>query len=426
MLGKGAGMELLKIGALVGGVTLSVTGAAGVIAAGAEGTARPPAMVQKPGSAAGLQDWVTAFRARALAAGIDGAVFDRAMQTVRYDPQVIRRDRNQSEFTKTIWAYLETATSDLRVTNGKKALAEQADALSQIETRYGVEKEIVTAIWGLESAYGTFRGSDPVLSSLATLAYDGRRRAFFEGELLDALRILQAGDTTPARMQGSWAGAMGHTQFMPSSFQQYAEDFTGDGKRDIWSDDPRDALASTAAYLKHFGWVQGQPWGVEVRLPEGFDYLLAGRDILKTAAEWRALGVRPVTGSLGDHGPASLLLPGGAEGAAFLIYANFAVIERYNSADAYVIGVGHLADRIAGGGPIEASWPVQDRALTYDERIELQTQLTAQGFDTVQIDAKIGPLTINAVREFQLSQGLVPDGYASPRLLETLRAAAAE
>ena len=162
------------------------------------------------------------------------------------------------------------------------------------------------------------------------------------------------------------------------------------------------------------------------RLPEGFDYLLAGRDILKTAAEWRALGVGPVTGSLGDHGPASLLLPAGAEGAAFLIYANFAVIERYNSADAYVIGVGHLADRIAGGGPIEASWPVQDRALTYDERIELQTQLTAQGFDTVQIDAKIGPLTINAVREFQLSQGLVPDGYASPRLLETLRAAAAE
>ena len=210
MLGKGAGMELLKIGALVGGVTLSVTGATGVIAAGAEGTARPPAAVQKPGNAAGLQDWVTAFRARALAAGIDGAVFDRAMQTVRYDPQVIRRDRNQSEFTKTIWAYLETATSDLRVTNGKKALAEQADALSQIETRYGVEKEIVTAIWGLESAYGTFRGSDPVLSSLATLAYDGRRRAFFEGELLDALRILQAGDTTPARMQGSWAGAMGH------------------------------------------------------------------------------------------------------------------------------------------------------------------------------------------------------------------------
>ena len=257
-------------------------------------------------------------------------------------------------------------------------------------------------------------------------AYDGRRRAFFEGELLDALRILQAGDTTPEKMQGSWAGAMGHTQFMPSSFQLYAEDFTADGKRDIWGDDPRDALASTAAYLKHFGWVSGQPWGVEVQLPDGFDYLLAGRDILKTAEEWTALGVAPVTGVLEDHGPASLLLPGGAEGAAFLIYTNFAVIERYNSADAYVIGVGHLADRIAGGGPIEASWPVQDRALSYDERIELQTRLTAQGFDTVKIDAKIGPLTISAVRAFQLSQELLPDGYASLRLLEALRSAAGE
>jgi len=418
-------MKLLTIAVLATGVTLTVGPVTGLLAQ-TDSAARPAVAAQETGSDAGLQDWLTAFRARALAAGIDGAVFDRAMQTVRYDTEVIRRDRNQSEFTKTIWDYLETATSDLRIANGKKALAEQADALAQIEKRYGVEKEIITAIWGLESAYGTFRGSDPVLTSLATLAYDGRRRAFFEGELLDALRILQAGDTTPSQMQGSWAGAMGHTQFMPSSFQLYAEDFTADGKRDIWGDDPRDALASTAAYLKHFGWVSGQPWGVEVQLPDGFDYLLAGRDILKTAEEWTALGVAPVTGALEDHGPASLLLPGGAEGAAFLIYANFAVIERYNSADAYVIGVGHLADRIAGGGPIEASWPVQDRALSYDERIELQTRLTAQGFDTVKIDAKIGPLTISAVRAFQLSQELLPDGYASLRLLEALRAAAGE
>jgi len=418
-------MKLLTIAVLAAGVTFTVGPVPGLLAQ-TDSAARPAAAAQETGSDAGLQDWLTAFRARALAAGIDGLVFDRAMQTVRYDTEVIRRDRNQSEFTKTIWDYLATATSDLRIANGKKALAEQADALAQIEKRYGVEKEIVTAIWGLESAYGTFRGSDPVLTSLATLAYDGRRRAFFEGELLDALRILQAGDTTPTQMQGSWAGAMGHTQFMPSSFQLYAEDFTADGKRDIWGDDPRDALASTAAYLKHFGWISGQPWGVEVQLPDGFDYLLAGRDILKTAEEWTALGVAPVTGALEDHGPASMLLPGGAEGAAFLIYTNFAVIERYNSADAYVIGVGHLADRIAGGDPIRHSWPVQDRALSYDERIELQTRLTAQGFDTVKIDAKIGPLTISAVRAFQLSQERLPDGYASLGLLEALRAVAGE
>lgn len=376
------------------------------------------------GSDIGLQEWLTGFRTRAVAVGIEPQVFDGAMHGVEYDPDVIRHDRNQSEFTKTIWDYLKTATSDLRIDNGKKALQSQRIALDQIEKTYGVEKEVIVAIWGLESAYGTFRGGDSVIRSLASLAYDGRRRDFFEGELLEALRILQDGDTVPAQMKGSWAGAMGHTQFMPSSFQLYAVDFTGDKKRDIWGDDPRDALASTAAYLKHFGWTYGQPWGVEVTLPAGFDYLLADREVLKSSAEWAERGVTGLNDTpIADHGPASILLPGGAEGAAFMIFSNFEVIERYNTADAYVIGVGHLSDRIAGGGPIKQAWPLQDRALTYDERIELQTRLTALGFDTVKIDAKIGPLTINAVRKFQISQGLLPDGYASPRFLDRVRAA---
>ncbi|SFS86816.1 lytic murein transglycosylase [Sulfitobacter marinus] len=375
------------------------------------------------GSDAGLQQWLDNFRVRALDAGISPSVFDAAIKGVHYDENVIRRDRNQSEFTKTIWDYLKTAASDLRIANGKAALGRQRAALSEIEEQYGVDKEIIVAIWGLESAYGTFRGGDSVIGSLASLAYDGRRQAFFEAELLEALRILQAGDTVPANMTGSWAGAMGHTQFMPSSFQRYAVDFTKDGRRDIWGDDPRDALASTAAYLKHFGWTYEQPWGVEVTLPDGFDYLLADRKVLKTPAEWTAIGVTNTSGgTVRDHGPASILLPGGAEGAAFMIFSNFAVIERYNTADAYVIGVGHLSDRIAGGAPIAHSWPLQDRALTYDERIELQTQLTALGFDTVKIDAKIGPLTINAVRNFQTAQGLLPDGYASLRLLDRVRA----
>lgn len=376
------------------------------------------------GSDAGLQAWLVGFRARAAAAEIAPDVLEGALRDVRYDADVIRRDRNQSEFTKTIWDYLKTASSDLRVENGKKALAKQREALDAIEAEYGVDKEVIVAIWGLESAYGTFRGNNRVITSLASLAYDGRRRDFFEAELLEALRILQAGDTSPAAMTGSWAGAMGHTQFMPSSFQRYAVDFTGDAKRDIWGDDPRDALASTAAYLKHFGWQFQQPWGVEVILPDDFDYLLADRTVLKSPAEWAAIGVKAVSGNdVGDHGPASILLPGGAEGAAFMIFSNFEVIEQYNTADAYVIGVGHLSDRIAGGGPIQQSWPVQDRALSFDERIELQTRLTSLGFDTVKIDAKIGPLTINAVRDFQVTQGLVPDGYASPRLLDQVRAA---
>ncbi|NOR31818.1 MAG: lytic murein transglycosylase [Sulfitobacter sp.] len=376
------------------------------------------------GNDAGLQNWLVDFRPRALDEGIRPDVFDAAIKGITYDENVIRRDRNQSEFTKTIWEYLETATSDLRIANGKAALERQSAALAEIEAQYGVDKEVVVAIWGLESAYGTFRGRDGVIGSLASLAYDGRRQAFFEAELLEALRILQAGDTSPAKMTGSWAGAMGHTQFMPSSFQRHAVDFTKDGKRDIWGDDPRDALASTAAYLKHFGWTYQQPWGVEVTLPDGFDYLLADRDILKTPAEWAKIGITDMSGgTVPNHGPASILLPGGAEGAAFMIFSNFAVIERYNTADAYVIGVGHLSDRIVGGPPIAHGWPLQDRALTYDERIELQTQLTALGFDTVKIDAKIGPLTINAVRNFQTAQGLLPDGYASLRLLERVRAA---
>lgn len=380
-------------------------------------------VAEASGDDAGLRAWVKEFRPRALQHGIDPDVFDRALDTVSYDPEVIRRDRNQSEFTKTIWDYLDTATSDLRVQNGQKALAQWQRTLEEIEAEYGVEKEIVTAIWGLESAYGSFRGGDRVLDSLATLAYDARRAEFFEGELLDALRILQAGDTDADQLRGSWAGAMGHAQFMPSSFHAHAVDWDGDGRRDIWGDDPSDALASTAAYLKHFGWTEGQPWGVEVALPEGFDYLLADRAVTKSSAEWADLGVTALDGgAVADHGPASILLPAGAEGAAFMIFPNFAVIERYNTADAYVIGVGHLADRIGGAGEIQQDWPREDRALSFDERIELQTLLTEAGFDTQKIDAKIGPLTVNAVRSYQKAEGIVPDGYASPRLLARLRA----
>lgn len=370
----------------------------------------------------GLREWITAYRPRALAAGITLATFDAAMTGARYDADVIKRDRNQSEFTKTIWDYLDSAASDLRVQNGKAALAKHKTTLNKIERKYGVDKEVVVAIWGLESAYGTFRGSTSVISAMASLAYDGRRAAFFEEQLTAALTILQNGDTRAANMKGSWAGAMGHTQFMPTSFLSHAVDFTGDGRRDIWSDDPTDALASTAAYLKNSGWILGQPWGVEVRIPDGFDYTLANREILKMPTEWARIGIRDMNGrKVPNHGKASILLPAGAQGAAFMIFKNFDAIETYNTADAYVIGVGHLSDRIMGGPKIKSRWPRGDRALTYDERIELQTRLTQAGFDTQKIDAKIGPLTINAVRDYQLARGMVPDGYASLSLLKSLR-----
>lgn len=369
-----------------------------------------------------FKNWIRAFRPRAKAKGISDATLDRAFRGVEYLPHVIEKDRNQSEFTKQIWEYLDTAVSDTRVKNGKSALRKKKQILAKIEKAYGVEAEVVAAIWGLESAYGSYRGDVPIIDALATLAYDGRRGRFFEAQLIAALKIIQAGDVAPRKMTGSWAGAMGHTQFIPTSYLSFAVDFTGDGKRDIWSENPADALASTAAYLKRHGWTYGQPWGMEVTLPRGFTYGLAGERIKKSPAEWNALGVRLVSGKpIPDHGRASILLPGGARGAAFVIFDNFHVIERYNTADAYVIAVGHLSDRITGGAPIKASWPRGDRPLSFSEKKEMQRRLTAKGFDTQGVDGIIGPNTIQAVREFQASVGLVPDGWISLDILKRLR-----
>ena len=370
----------------------------------------------------GFDRWISGFRARAQAQGISDATLDRAFRGITYNTYVIQKDRNQAEFTKAIWDYLDSAVSDTRVANGIKALKKHRKLLDRIEKAYGVEKEVVVAVWGLESAYGEVRGDIPLIEALATLAYDGRRGRFFEGQLIAALKILQTGDVDVRHMTGSWAGAMGHTQFIPTSYLSFAVDFTGDGKRDIWSDNPADALASTAAYLARSGWKKGQPWGIEVRLPAGFDYGLTGEKVTKSAADWAALGVRDTAGrKIGDHGPASVLMPAGARGAAFMIFRNFHVIERYNAADAYVIAVGHLSDRIKGGAPIQASWPREDRALVFAERVELQERLTRAGFDTGGADGKIGPNTIAAVRAFQRSIGMVPDGYASLDILRRLR-----
>ncbi len=370
----------------------------------------------------GFNRWIAGFRGRAQAQGIRGDVFDRAFRGVDYNTDVIQKDRNQSEFTKTIWEYLDSAASDVRIKNGREALRKHRKLLDQIEARYGVDKEIVVAVWGLESAYGEYRGTMPLIESLATLAYDGRRGPFFESQLIAALKILQSGDVTPDRMTGSWAGAMGHTQFIPTSYLAYAVDFTGDGRRDIWADDPADALASTAAYLARFGWQKGRPWGVEVRLPANFNYALSGEKTRKSPADWAALGVRGVDGRpVADHGAASILLPGGARGVAFMIFKNFNVIERYNAADAYVIGVGHLADRIGGAGPFQGGWPRGDRALVVAERRELQERLIVAGFDTGGVDGKIGPNTIAAVKAYQRKIGMVPDGYPSLDILKRLR-----
>jgi membrane-bound lytic murein transglycosylase B len=372
------------------------------------------------GTQAGLEAWVEEFRPRALAAGVPAATFDAALRGVEFNAKVVERDRNQNEFTKTVWDYLDTAVSEDRVSLGIKALAKHRALLERIEAEYGVEAEILAAVWGLESAYGTYRGDLPVLGSLATLAYDGRRGEFFESELIAALRIVDGGHVES--FVGSWAGASGHTQFMPSSWEKFAVDFDGDGKRNLWGEDPADALASTANYLRHWGWTTGQPWGLEVTLPDGFDYDQTTERVVKPVPDWQAMGVRTASGAdLPDHGPGSILLPGGHRGAAFLIFPNFQVIEKYNTADAYIIGIGHLADRIKGGPPIAATWPRELRALTLEERRELQELLGRAGFDPGGVDGRMGPKTIAAVKALQKARGLVPDGYPSLEVLTLLR-----
>ena len=370
------------------------------------------------GSEAGFQTWVASFRPRALAAGISPQVFDGAMGQAHFMPSLIALDRKQSEFSKPIWDYLDGAIGT-RVGTGRSKAAQYASTLAAIEARYGVPREIVLAVWGMESNFGAGRGSTPIVPALATLAYDGRRGEFFAGELVAALRIIQAGDVDSAHMVGSWAGAMGHTQFMPSSFLSHAVDFNGDGRRDIWSDDPTDALASTAHYLRQNGWQPGQPWGAEVILPSGFDYNQVSKSVEKSGSQWTAMGVRTASGRPVPSG--AIIAPAGARGPAFLITQNFRAILKYNASDSYALAVSFLGDAIAGRPGIQGAWPRGDRTLSNSEKAEIQRLLMARGFDTGGADGKLGAKSVEAVKGFQRSRGMVPDGYADANLLALLR-----
>lgn len=374
-------------------------------------------------TASGFQVWIKTFRPRALAQGISATTYDRAFRGVKLNARVIAADRKQSEFTKTIWDYLDTATSPKRVSNGKDAAFRYRRKLLALEKRYQVDARAILAIWGLESAYGTHMGDIRIIEALATLAYEGRRRKFGEQQLIAALKILQSGDTSPGKMLGSWAGAMGHTQFIPTSYLAYAQDFNGDGRRDIWNPhDPMDALASTAHYLHRFGWELARPWGMEVRLPIGFNFSKADIRIKKPVSYWRDLGVRLADGrKLPNHGSAAILAPAGARGPVFVIFKNFYVIKRYNNANAYALAVGHLGDKIFGGDDFKATWPRGEKALSFSQKQEMQRLLTRRGFDTGGADGVVGPVTIGAIRSFQASIGIVPDGFASTDLLKHLK-----
>jgi membrane-bound lytic murein transglycosylase B len=354
--------------------------------------------------------------------GVTRENFDRFTAGLTPDLHIMDLLDGQPEFTKSPWDYLDLLVNDDRIARGRELLAQYAPTFAAVERAYGVDRTIVTAIWGVESNYSTLGGDRPVIRSTATLACVGRRRDYFREEFLSALEILQHGDVPPEHLIGSWAGAFGPTQFMPTSFKRYAVDFDGDGRRDVVDSVP-DLVASTANNLKMDGWVPGQTWGYEVVLPQNFDYLLADRSRQLTVRQWQDLGIRRA-GTGGFPHPderAFLLLPAGARGPAFLMLQNFRVIMKYNPAEAYALAIGHLADRLRGGAPFVRAWPRDERVLTLDERYEMQQLLARRGFDIGDPDGLLGPRTRIAVRSFQASVGQVPDGFASSDVLDRLR-----
>ena len=374
----------------------------------------------RPVPNAGWDAWVEGFKGRAASRGISQGTVDAAFRGAGFLPEVIEKDRNQTEFTRTLEDYLNIAASDERVSLGRQKYGQYGGTLQAIEARYGVEGNVVAAVWGLESFFGTRRGNVPVVSALSTLAYEGRRAEFFEGQLVAALKILQAGDVSPGAMTGSWAGAMGHTQFIPTSYLAFAVDFTGDGRRDIWGEDPTDALASTAAYLAKSGWTHGLPWGMEVSVPAGFNAGLLGRGKGKSAAEWQGLGVRSASGQA-LAGGAIIAGGNGGGGPYFLLTQNFATILRYNNAQNYAIGVGHLSDRLLGRGAVQASFGPDASGMTKADRQELQRRLTVKGFDTEGSDGVIGAKTRAAISAYEASVGLPVTGEPTLELLRRLR-----
>ena len=368
-----------------------------------------------------FSEWQADFRTQALKAGINPQVFDNAFAGITPDMSVIKADRSQPEFSRPVWEYLDGALSPLRVRNGQRLLEQNAELLSRIEQRYGVDRQALVSVWGMESNFGSFQGNKSVIRSLATLAYEGRRPEFAQSQLIAALKIIQEGDISPDKMLGSWAGAMGQTQFIPTTYETHAVDFDGDGRRDIWNSSA-DALASTAHYLQSSGWKQGQPWGFEVTLPAGFDYALADGAIKKSVAQWRQLGVTvPASAAGSDQASATLLLPAGYRGPAFLVLDNFRAILRYNNSSSYALAVGLLSQRFGGGGTILADWPKDDRPLSRSERVELQMLLSQRNYDAGNADGIIGANTRKAIRSAQQAMGWPADGYPSHKLLESLR-----
>lgn len=368
-------------------------------------------------------DCLAGLRGKAAVAGISGDSFDAYTRDLAPDMGVLELLDAQPEFTTPIWDYLAALVDEQRVSDGQAMLTAHAATLAQVAREYGVDPATVVAVWGVESDYGKTFGKRPLLVSLSTLSCFGRRQEFFRGEFFATLKLLQSGDLKPEGLTGSWAGAFGHTQFMPTTYQRIAVDGDGDGRRDLVASIP-DALASTASYLKAAGWRTGEPWGYEVKLPEGFEAALAGRKSKRPLGDWIARGVTRIDGTPlpASDAPAGVLLPAGANGPAFLVFRNFDAIYSYNAAESYALAIATLSDRLRGGGPLVAPWPTDDPGLGRGERRQLQTLLLARGHAIGEADGMIGTLTRRAIVVEQQRLGLQPlDGRAGRKILDALR-----
>ena len=369
--------------------------------------------------------FVESFRVEALSEGISAATYDREMESATPLPIVVERNSNQPEFSQPIWVYPDSAVSDRRISDGLNNTAAQKDVLTAIEGKYGVDREIIGAIWGLESSYGAILGNYDVISALTTLAFDGRRQSFGKTQLLGALEIIDKGYAHRNQLKGSWAGAMGMTQFIPSTYLMYAIDEDGDGLKDLWADHA-DVFASTANYLSRSGYKLDEPWGFEVSVPEDFDYSHASLRTKKSVGQWLEHGVTAAHGDLASrtdlNTSASVIVPAGANGPAFMVFDNFRAIMKYNNSTAYALGIGRLSDAIAGRAqPISAEWPRDDRPLSRSEREDLQQALKDRGYDPGPVDGIIGAGTQAAIRAWQRDNGHAADGYASAKTLEAIR-----
>ncbi|MBY6203495.1 lytic murein transglycosylase [Halomonas denitrificans] len=353
--------------------------------------------------------------------GVADSLVDGALAEVEYQPRVIELDRAQPEFRQSFAAYLRARVTASRITTGRLMLASYPELLARLTREYGVPGRYLVAFWGLETNFGGFLGGMPTLDVLATLACDERRSAFFTEELMIALELMERESLEADTLRGSWAGAMGHTQFMPSTWQRHAVDGDDDGRIDLWNSVP-DALASAANYLAALGWQRGERWGREVRLPEAFPYEQTGLDNRRPLDHWRGLGVRTATGTElpAAEIEAAVLVPMGHRGPAFLVYPNFDAIVAWNRSQSYAIAVGHLADRIAGGGDLVAGLPDIERAPSVQTIRDVQTRLLDLGFDPGEPDGLMGPATRSALRDWQAAEGLVADGYPDERTLERL------